>query len=327
MVMVDPFTPSAFTLTALTAAINNLKYQPMRLSSLFEEAGIATLQVAIDIQDGVLSVIDVAPRGAPGKVVLGESRRALPFLIPHLPARASLLADAVQGVRAFGSESTAEVLQTKLTERLEQVRRNIDYTLETHRMQALLGNYIDANGATQSLFTTFGVTQQTQAMGWSTSASSTARAKAMELIIKIENALDGLPFTGIRCLCGSTVWTDLLEDKDAKETYLNTQMASDLRNDPRIQFNWNGITWERYRGTTACKIPDAEAYAFPEGVSGLFITRFAPANYVETVNTIGLPYYAKSEPMDFGKGYTIEAQSNPLNLCTRPAAVIKVTKT
>ncbi|MEY2687382.1 MAG: hypothetical protein RL375_1580, partial [Pseudomonadota bacterium] len=122
MAMVDPFTPSAFTLTALTAAINNVKYAPGRLASFFEEAGIATWQVAIDIQDGVLSIVDVAPRGAPGKVITGEGRRALPFLVPHLPERAALLADSVQGVRAFGSESQSEVLQTKLTERLELLR-------------------------------------------------------------------------------------------------------------------------------------------------------------------------------------------------------------
>jgi len=46
---------------------------------------------------------------------------------------------------------------------------------------------------------------------------------------------------------------------------------------------------------------------------------------VETVNTMGLPLYAKSEPLPLGKGYRLEAQSNPLNLVTRPAAMIKLT--
>jgi hypothetical protein len=83
--------------------------------------------------------------------------------------------------------------------------------------------------------------------------------------------------------------------------------------------------WERYRGTSQVKIPDNEAYAVPMGVDGLFVTRFAPADYNETVNTRGLPYYAKGEPMKFGKGWEMEAQSNQLNLCTRPAAIIKLT--
>jgi hypothetical protein len=46
---------------------------------------------------------------------------------------------------------------------------------------------------------------------------------------------------------------------------------------------------------------------------------------METVNTLGIPYYGKIEPMPFGKGVSGEAQSNPLHLCTRPRAVIRLT--
>lgn len=55
-----------------------------------------------------------------------------------------------------------------------------------------------------------------------------------------------------------------------------------------------------------------------------FITRFAPADYMETVNTDGLPYYTRVEPLPFGKGLEIESQSNPLHLPTRPKAIIKL---
>ena len=63
----------------------------------------------------------------------------------------------------------------------------------------------------------------------------------------------------------------------------------------------------------------------PEGVADLFITRFAPADYMETANTLGLPKYAKQEALRMNRGLEIEAQSNPLNLCTRPGAIIKIT--
>ena len=326
MPMVDPFTPSAFTLTSLTAAINNLKYAPMRLSGLFEESGISTLSAAIDIQDGVLSLVDVAPRGAPGKPILGMGRRALPFLIPHLPERASLLADEVQGVRAFGFESQAELLTARINERLTSMRRNIDYTLESHRLAALMGTYIDNNGVATSLFTTFGVVQQSLGMALGTT-STKIRSKCLTILGYIETALDGTPFTGVRVLCGETFWENLITHPMVEATYLNQQGASELRNDPRQQLSFGGMVFERYRGTSAVKVGLTDAYAYPEGVSGLMITRFAPANYTETVNTLGLPYYAKSEPMDFGKGYEIEAQSNPLNLVTRPAAIVKLTAT
>lgn len=328
MPMVDPFTPDAFSLNTLTASINNLPYQPQGLAALglFEERGIATLDATIEEQDGVLSLVDVRPRGAPGTPVGGTARKVRSFRVPHLPEVAAILADEVQGVRAFGTDNQAEVLQTRINERLAIMRRNIDYTIEAHRLAAVMGSFYDANGSAISLFTTFGVSQQNLSFALGT-ATTSIRNKCNATLGLVEDALGGLPFSGIRVECGKTFWDGLTAHSKVEETYLNTQMAADLRRDPRLEFEFGGITWARNRGTSAVKIPDGEAYAIPTGVPGLFITRFAPANYVETVNTVGLPYYAKSEPMKLGKGMDLEAQSNPLNLCTRPAAIIKLTAT
>jgi len=328
MPMVDPLTPNAFSLQSLTAAINNLAYVPGRIGQLgwFDEAGISTLTALIEEQDGVISVVSPSPRNAPGQPLAADgARRIRPFAIPHLQQADAVYADEVQGVRAFGSENQGEVLQTRINEKLAQMRANIDYTMEYHRMLAVQGSYIDVNGDTKSLFTEFGVAQQTQSMALSASASSKAREKAYLVLEDIENALGGVPYSGVRVLCSPGFWKALIEDKDAKDTYLNTQMASSLRNDPRLAFDWNGLTWERYRGTSLTKITDDCAYAVPEGVQGLFLTRFAPANYIETVNTLGAPYYAKGVAMEMNKGWKLEAQSNPLNICTRPRAVIKLT--
>ena len=71
-------------------------------------------------------------------------------------------------------------------------------------------------------------------------------------------------------------------------------------------------------------MPEDRAFAVPEGVPDLFITRFAPGDYMETVNTNGLPYYASQEIMKHSKGVEMEAQSNPINLCTRPHAVVEL---
>jgi len=324
MAMVDPFTPSAFSLNTLTGAINNLKYTPARFSKVFEESGVSTLDVAIEEQDGILSLVDIQPRGAPGKPVTGQKRKIRSFRIPHLPERALILADEVQGVRVFGMESQSEMLTSRINDRLSIMRRNIDYTIESHRTQAVMGNYYDANGDLQSLFTTFGVSQQTHALALSTTVSSAIRKKMFEVLQKVNSALDGVSYNGITVLCGDAFWAALLEDKDVKATYLNQIQANELRGNPEASFTAFGANWEWYRGTSSVNLGN-DAYAIPIGVPGLCISRFAPANYVETVNTLGLPYYAKSEPIELGKGYVIEAQSNPLNLVTRPAAIIKLT--
>lgn len=329
MPMIDPFSPNAFSLQTLTAAINETKYQPGRLGELgwFKAQGLSTLTANIESREGVLSIVDPKPRGSDGTpLAAAGDRKLLPFIVPHMPQRDTLLADEVQGVRAFGTESQAEALQMRLNEKLARLRQNIEYTMEYHRMQAVQGNYIDVNGATTSLFTTFGVSQETKSMAFNASTSSKQREKALEVLELIEAQLDGVPFSGIRVLCSSGFWKALIEDKDLKDTYLNHMQAAELRRDPRMAFEYNGLTYERYRGTSAVGITADAAYAVPDGVPNLFLTRFAPADYNETVNTIGLPYYAKSEPLKFGKGYEIEAQSNALNICTRPAAIIKLTK-
>jgi hypothetical protein len=61
-----------------------------------------------------------------------------------------------------------------------------------------------------------------------------------------------------------------------------------------------------------------EAKFVAAGVPELFITRFAPADYEETVNTIGLPRYAKQYPTPNGKARMLEMQMNAICLCTKP---------
>ena len=86
------------------------------------------------------------------------------------------------------------------------------------------------------------------------------------------------------------------------------------------------MIFEVYDGGTSAGdfIPDGIAYAYPEGVPGMFQSKFAPADYMETVNTQGLPFYAKQEPMPFNKGIIGEAQSNPIHFNSLPEAVIKL---
>lgn len=325
--MLDVFTSNAFRLNSLTAAINSFKFRPSRIAELglFEERGVTTLDIAIESMGDVLDLVSVEPRNAPGQVVTGVARDIRSFRVPHLPQRATLMADEVQGVRAFGSETQAQTIEAIRNARLQKMREQIDYTLEAHRIAAIKGSYYDATGTAKSLFTEFGVSQSTVGMALTTDTTK-VREKCLNIIEAVEAALDGLSFSGIRVLCGPVFWATLIEHKEIKATYLNWQMAQSLRNDPRQAFDFANITFERYRGTSLVKIADDEAFAVPMGVSGLFITRFAPANYMETVNTMGLPYYAKAEVMPYQKGVMLEAQSNPINLCTRPAAVIKLTK-
>ena len=69
-------------------------------------------------------------------------------------------------------------------------------------------------------------------------------------------------------------------------------------------------------------VTTTKAHLFPVGVPGLFRTVYAPADYVETVNTNGLPRYSKQWLSQNGKRIEMEAQSNPLSYCTRPTSLL-----
>ena len=323
----DVFKGDAFTLQTLTAAIQNIPYAPGRISSsgLFSEGSVSTKTVTIESYDNVLALVPVSQRGGPATTGNHGTRNIRPFTIPHLKVEDAMIADEILGIRAFGTESEEETAAKVLAQRLAVMRRNLEYTLESHRLGAVKGVYIDAAGNQVSLFTEWGVSQQTLGMGLDQSTTN-VRQKVLALLTKIEDALGGLSFTGVRVFCGASFWSELIEHKSVKESYLNWTDAAKLRADPRMEFEYGGIMFERYRGTSAVSIGDDDAYAVPEGVPDLFITRYAPADYMDTVGTLGLPMYAKQFEMERQRGITIEAQTNPLNLCTRPRAVVKLTK-
>jgi hypothetical protein len=98
----------------------------------------------------------------------------------------------------------------------------------------------------------------------------------------------------------------------------------------RGSFEYGGIVFEEYRGRVGTvDFTDAsKAYFFPVGVPGLFRQYNAPADFVETANTIGLPRYAKQAvDQQFARWVMLHVQSNPLPICTRPRVLIKAKRT
>ncbi|KOP51299.1 Uncharacterized protein ALO43_02879 [Pseudomonas tremae] len=324
------FDDEAFSVATLTAAINEQPYLPGRISSLglFQEEGIATLTVQIEKDGDTLALVPAGERGSSGLVVTGTKRRMIPFNTVHLPERFTIRADEIQGIRAFGSRTELQAVQDVINTRLAKARRQLDATHEFQRMGALNGLVLDADGKTPLLdiYSTFGVQRQSLSMGLN-DATTELRVMAGEALDMQEDALGSVTSTGSRAFCGKHFWNKFIVHKSVEKTYLNSAQASELRGDARESFEFGGIVWERYRGKVAgiAFVNDDEALLVPEGVPDLYISAFAPADYMETVNTQGIPYYSKLETLPFGKGVAGEAQSNPLHLCTRPRAQIRLT--
>lgn len=323
-----PFDSDIFSLQSLTAAINEVPYQPRRIGEmgLFDEEGIMTTSVVVEKQGHQLGLVPAKERGAPGQVVGGDKRTGITFSAVHLPTVATIMADEVQNVRSFGSEDQAQALQTVVNARLAKMAQRLEVTAEFHRIGAIRGQLLDADASTVllNLYTAFDVSQETVNFVLDT-ATTKVQEKCLDVLEKIETGLGDLAFTGVTVFCGSSFWRKLIGHAKIEEAY-KYQQSERLRADGREAFSFGGMTFERYRGGVGGTpfVPATKAYAVPMGASDLFITRYAPANYADTVNTIGLPMYASTDELGHNKGVELEGQSNPIHLCTRPQAVIEL---
>jgi major capsid protein E len=317
---------SLFEAQTLTAAINAIDITPTLLQGVFEEAGITTTEASIERRADALGLVPAVPRGAPGRPYAMAKRDALTFKAVHLPQRATILADALQNVRAFGQDGIYTVEQRR-NEQLAIMRADLDNTLEHQRVGALMGQVLNADGSVlYDLLTEFSVSQQTHAMAIAT-ATTKIRTKFVEARRKAEAALGNLRPKSWLCLAGAQFF-DGVSDHPSVEAFLAAQpAASELRGDNRAGFEIGGVMVTEYSFGTAGVpwIDTDEAYLVPVGAPGLLIGRYAPADYANTINTIGIPYYSSGEPLPHNKGISLEAQSNPIFLCTRPRAVIKLT--
>jgi len=319
-----------FTLAEMTAAINMLPHVPTMLgdSGLFEYSGVSTLTVQVERQGQSLALVSSKARGGPGGPIGRNTRDLRPFNLVHLPLDDKILADEVQGVRDFGTDGSLTPLEKRRNEVMQLGMRRFDLTMEFHRVNALRGIVYDADGSSvlHDFLTEFGVSQVVVDFELDQAATE-LRSKCDQIINTIEDELAGNVFTGVVGYCGRTFWQSLITHKSVKETYLNTAQAASLRGDTTLQFDFGGITWRKYRGSFngTQAIGANECTLVPTGVPGLLIGRFGPADYNETVNTIGLPMYARGIPMRNNKGWDIEMQSNPIHILTRPRAVVRGT--
>lgn len=331
--LADVFKSDLFTTTSLTAAINKTPMPPSLLGDLkiFEESGVETTSVVIEMLDGALVIVPSKPRGAPGTPMKDGKRSAISLEAPHLPVVDRLTPDQIQNVRQFGTPNQLVSLQSKRDEKLASMSRSLDYTLEYHRLGAIQGLILDADGSTLfDLYDEFNVDEPDPVNFELTTAYDPTTQGPVEQAIftvkeNIRQALKNRQPTGLLALCGKSFFPKLTGYPEVRQTYLNQAAANDLRNgDVQDKFNYRGCTFIHYPGYGDVEIADDECRFVPLGIPGLFITRFAPAPYFSAVNTTGLPKYTLATLDPSGEKYIeLEAQSNPVNICTRPDALFK----
>jgi hypothetical protein len=333
--LTDIFNDDAFSLVALTAAINAIDYIPGRAGELAFAGtgqGVSTLTVSIESKAEALSLIQTSARGSPAPKETVDKANVRGVTIPQIKLEDTIQASSLIGVRQFGTTDQLKAVQTVINQQMTKMARRHDLTLENHRLTALRGAILDADGSTLTdLFDLFDVTQEAE-VDFNLDTSTTDVRGVCSTIIRTmkRNLKANIPAgAGIHCFASDAFFDALIKHDNVQKAWDGWQAAAEKRGESYVHriFSYGGIDFENYWGTddnTTVAVPTDKAIFFWKGVPGLYTEYYAPADFMETVNTIGLPRYAKTAvDTRFQRFVEVHTQQNPLPLCLRPKTLMK----
>ena len=333
--MLNPFTGDAFQLVSMVAAINRLpnQYGRLKTSGLFAVKGVTQRTILVERKDGVLNILSPLPVGSPGWKNTHGTRSIRSFVVPHYPLDDVILPQDYDGVRKFGTEDQVEAAASIMNDRLQTMKNKHDITLEWLLIGALKGimYHADASTIIYDLYKEFLITRKEVDFVLGTSTTD-IKKKCLEVKRHIETNLKGEVYNGtIRVLVDKDFFDALTNHAKVITAYERWMSGAALRDDMRKGFPFAGLTFEEYEATSTDSDGNARKFlaskdgvAYPEGTQNTFKLFFSPADFMETVNTIGLPYYAKQKERDFGRGVDVHTQTNPLPMCCRPEICVRV---
>ena len=334
--MLDIFHEDAFGVIPLTDAINKPVYQPGRLGQMgiFMETSVTTVDIAIEEKEGILILVPPTPRGGPGTTLPKPGRALRVLRAPHFEINDAVMAEEVQGVRAWGSENDVQMVMDKVAERIVIHRGSHEATMEYARVGAVGGIITYADGSKLDLFKEFDVTQEPVVdfdLDNANPVGGALRAQVHgshphDVAQHGRRAVHGRGVDLRRCVLRRVARPSgsachVLEHAVRRRNCANRTSTTTAT--IYGTFPFGGIVWENYRGYvggTEFIEPD-KCHLFPTGTPNLFKTYMAPADYNETVNRPGQRIYVKQYDMPNDKGVHFDSQNESVEHLHAPESV------
>ncbi|BDT72578.1 hypothetical protein os4_21190 [Comamonadaceae bacterium OS-4] len=318
-----------FSLSTLCQGINTapVSFGPVANESLFTQAPGTTVDIEIEKIDETLTLIQTSLRGGIGDMHPTTRRSMVKLKAPHIRTSSTILADSWQGRTGFNQKGSPANVLTERDRILGEHRRRIEATIDFHMTRALAGQVLDADGSVLvDLLAEFGVSQAMVDCGLDTGSTNVtnkliAARRLSESELGIFTAKSWVAFADAE-------YMDALRAHPSIEAALAghtaaTLMIADHRSGDLVVGGIRFIEVPNRAGHTY--IDAGTAYLCPEGIPQMFMTNFAPADYVDSVNETALPLYSRGHELPFNRGVMVESQANPISIVTRPRAVIKLT--
>jgi hypothetical protein len=344
MAHMNIFNDDAFSVVSMTEAVSAMPFQPGFLGTLglFEPEPVRTEMVSIEKRGTTLSIIPTSERGAPIPQQTRDGRDLRYFKTVRIAKGDTINASEIQGIRAFGSESELQTVEAEIRTRQEKLLRDVETTWEYHRLGAIMGKMLDADGSViVDWFDFWGISEPSAINFALTTSTTEVRLKCHEVVRTMGRNSQGAmgPDAEVHAIAGDDFFDSLITHKAVKETYLNQQAAAELRTNLAWQsFTFGGIVWHNYRGAdnfddnatggiTALGVKSTEAKFFPRNARGVFKVALSPGESFEYVNTLGQPVYSMLV-RDVQRNMWVkpEVYSYPLFFCRRPEVLLKAVK-
>lgn len=293
-------------------------------NSVFSSEGVPTTKVAINESNGKLILVDDTSRDDTPKNVGKDKPRSITLETMHLPLEDTLRADDLQDRFTMGGGSSSDAALDAINKKMLRLKSSIAVTKEFHRLGAVQGMLRNKEGGKiYDFYEIFGLERRRKEFV-ATDEKQKLRQLLMPILREGEKQLHDQMNIKWKCVCSGQFFDWLVDHLSVQKTYEGWAAAREQGGgDVRKGFVFAGIEWTDYNinigGTDFIK--SGEAHLYPSGGMGIFNEVHAPANYMSTVNTMGLEYYAMAEPLPMDKGYKVEVQSNPLPWCAYPGAL------
>lgn len=318
----------------LTAAINTMPIVPKQLGALgwFSVESVDTTSVEIERQEeAAFGVVAAVPRGSPGESTGRSSRDGEIFKLAHVPLHDTLWAEEAQNQRSFGTDGELTRLDVELAKLQMRHKNRLAATIESMRIGALKGIVLNKDGKEiVNFWTKFGLEPNEVSLNL---VSGKGLRSTFDLWRdKICDELGDEEPVAYESLIGEDAFRAMISHGEAREEYLAQVKAGTAQAGAALgdTFDYGGIRWRKAaargkQSSTVDRVEPNKAYIVPMGVPDLLIGRFGPSTWIDGVNTMGLPLYAKAKINHEETGYDVWSQTNPFFAPTRPRAILQAT--
>lgn len=320
---------SLFQTRALTTAINGMRTPGSVIyNRYFRSRTVPILSSRFGFEviggsEGVLKNIGITD---PAQIRDKTTRRFFPCEAPRIASKKFVTAAEVDSVRAFGSQTGTELMESRIAKEQLDMRNEIERTLEFWCANALRGQVLDADLTTVLADYLFDDTHLVSLAskpwdGTSSTPDIIGDLRSWKLMIEDDS---GHTITGWHAFCGYKVMNALIGNSDLRELLVYERGRQIAEEGAIVRLA--GITIEEYNGsfmsstgTRTRFVKEDEIILIGEG-DDVFSMPFAPC--VQEGASPNDFFFSKSWSEQDPSGRWIYAENRSLPVVQRPNAIV-----